>query len=572
MNVHAIVSDAVRHALQAEFGQAHDPLVARTGDTRHGDYQSNVAMALAKALKANPREVATRLAGAIDYATFAVEPEIAGPGFLNFRLSTEFLGRYVAIAAGADRGGAGIVPHSQMVVLDYSSPNVAKRLHVGHLRSTIIGDAMARILAFMGHGTVRDNHVGDWGTQYGLLIVAFRRWADDEALATDPIGHLEALYQRASALAKTDPAFADEGRAELAKLHQGDEENLALWRRFSEISRRDVEELYELLDVHFDCWLGESFYNPQLAGIVERLEQQGIAREDQGALVVYFDGDKELEEHPFIVRKQDGAFLYSTTDLATIEHRMREWKPDRILYFVDRRQVLHFKQLFATADRMGVTGVSFEHIAFGSIMNAEGKPLKTRDGGTPSLRGLLQEGVDAAYKLVRESRTELSDERCHQIARAVGIGAIKFADLSQNRNTDYKFDLAKMISFEGDTGPYLQYTLARINSIFRKLDGTGRPPTPPATVLLEAEEELTLARQLTRFEEVLTKTAETCMPNFLCEYLLALARAYSGFYTNCPVLKAEGATRDSRLALCAAVRHQLTAGLQCLGIEPLEEM
>lgn len=569
MNVHTIVADAVRQALQTEFGQAHEPLVARTGDARHGDYQSNVAMALAKSLKANPREVAARLAGAIAYQKFAVEPEIAGPGFLNFRLSTEFLGRYVAIAAGSERGGAGVAAEPEMVVLDYSSPNVAKRLHVGHLRSTIIGDAMARILAFLGHGTVRDNHVGDWGTQYGLLIVAFRRWADDEALRTDPIGHLEALYQRASALAKEDEAFAAEGRAELAKLHQGDEENLALWRRFSEISRRDVEELYELLDVHFDHWLGESFYNPQLAGIVERLERSGIAREDQGALVVFFEGDKELEESPFIVRKQDGAFLYSTTDLATIEHRMREWKPNRILYFVDRRQALHFKQLFATARRMGVTGVTFEHISFGSIMNAEGKPLKTRDGGTPSLRGLLEEGVDAARALVEESRPDMPTERRDHVARAVGIGAIKFADLSQNRNTDYKFDLAKMISFEGDTGPYLQYTLARINSIFRKLDTHW---APPASVLLEADEELALARQLTRFEEVLEKTGETCMPSFLCEYLLALARAYSGFYTNCPVLKAEGATRDSRLALCAAVRHQLTAGLQCLGIEPLEEM
>lgn len=569
MNVHTIVADAVRTALQAEFGQAHDPLVARTGDPRHGDYQSNVAMALAKSLKANPREVATRLQGAIDVTRFAEAPEIAGPGFLNFKLSTAFLGRFVALAAASERGGAGVAPKPEMVVLDYSSPNVAKRLHVGHLRSTIIGDAMARIFAFLGHGTVRDNHVGDWGTQYGLLITAFRRWADDEALKADPIGHLEALYQRASALAKEDEAFAAEGRAELAKLHQGDEENLALWRRFAEISRKDVEEIYDLLDVHFDFWLGESFYNPHLADIVARLEASGLAREDQGALVVYFEGDKELEDSPFIVRKQDGAFLYSTTDIATIEHRLREWKPDRILYFVDRRQALHFKQLFATARKMGIQDVELEHVGFGSIMNAEGKPLKTRDGGTPSLRQLLQDGIDAAYALVKENRPELPEDRLRKIARAVGIGAIKFADLSQNRNTDYKFDLAKMISFEGDTGPYLQYTLARINSIFRKL---GTHWAPPATVALEVEEEIFLARQLTRFEEVLAKTAETNMPSFLCDYLLTIARAYSGFYTNCPVLKAEGATRDARLALCAAVRHQLTAGLQCLGIEPLEEM
>ncbi|MFP5503820.1 MAG: arginine--tRNA ligase, partial [Candidatus Sericytochromatia bacterium] len=467
------------------------------------------------------------------------------------------------------RGGVGLAAEPQTVVLDYSSPNVAKRLHVGHLRSTIIGEAMKRILAFLGHKAIADNHVGDWGTQYGLLITAFRRWADEEALQADPIGHLEALYQKASATAKEDPEFAAEGRRELAKLHQGDPENLALWKRFVDLSRADVEELYDMLDVTFDHWLGESFYHEYLDDLVKRLEAEGLAREDQGALVIFFEGDADLEETPFLIRKQDGAFLYSTTDLATLEYRLAEWKPDRILYFVDRRQSLHFKQLFAAARRMGIETVELEHISFGSIMNKEGRPLKTREGGTPSLRALLQEGVDAARELLKANRPDFSDEQIERVAKAVGIGAIKYADLSQNRNTDYKFDLAKMIAFEGDTGPYLQYTYARISSIFRKLE---TPWTAPETIQLTHPDEIALARHLVRFEETLAKAGETCMPNYLCDYLFNLAKSYSTFYTNCPILKSEGAVRETRLALCRAVQHQLAAGLTCLGIEPLEEM
>lgn len=567
MNVHAQLSDAVRQAVESAFAESAEPQVARTQDAQFGDYQTNVALRLGKVLKRNPREVAEQLAGAIAWQGLTEAPEIAGPGFINFRLSHDYLGGLVARIAADPRGGVEPVATPQTVVLDFSSPNVAKRLHVGHLRSTILGDAMTRVLRFLGHRAIADNHVGDWGTQFGLLILAFRRWGDEEAFKLDPVPYLEDLYKRASEQAKQDEAFAAEARAELAKLQKGDPDNLALWSRFVEISRWDVERLYGMLDVRFDHWLGESFYNPALAKVVEGLLERGIAREDQGAVVVFFD-EPELEKHPFLVQKQDGAFLYSTTDIATIEYRQREWHPDRVLYFVDRRQELHFRQLFAVARQLGYS-VALEHIAFGSILNAEGRPLKTRAGDTPSLRGLLQEGIDAALALVRENRPDFTAQQAADVSRSVGIGAIKYADLSQNRMTDYKFDLAKMIAFEGNTGPYLQYTYARIASIFRKL---GAEWTPPARVRLEAPEELALARQLSRFEETLHKVAEAAMPNYLCDYLFTLAKAYSTFYTNCPILKSEGETRESRLALCRAVQHQLAAGLGCLGIEPLTEM
>jgi arginyl-tRNA synthetase len=563
MNLLAQISDLVRAAVEREFPGHDVPMAQRSQDGRFGDYQSNAAMPLAKALGKNPREVAQQLAGAVAWQGYSEEPTIAGPGFINFRLTPEFLGEQVRQIANDPRAGVAPAAEPQTVVLDYSSPNVAKRLHVGHIRSTILGAAMYSILGFMGHKVIGDNHVGDWGTQFGLLIVAYRRWGVEQGL--DPIEALEKLYQKASAAAKEDPALADEARAELAKLQQGDPANRALWQEFVDISRKDVESLYAMLGVKFDHWHGESFYEPYLAELVERLQREQIVVEDDGALVVFFGED----ETPFIVRKKDGAYLYATTDIATIEYRLREWQPDRVLYFVDRRQALHFKQLFTTVERMGIRGVQLEHIGFGSIMNKDGKPLKTRDGDTPSLRALLQEGIDKAYDLVKQTRPELGEDQLRAIAHAVGIGAIKYADLSQNRNTDYKFDLDKMIAFDGNTGPYLQYTHARICSIFRKVDAGWQPP---AKVVLAHEDELELARALTRYEETLVKTAESCMPNFLCEHLFNVAKAYSSFYTTCPVLKAKGETRESRLALCRAVQHQLSTGLSALGIEPLEEM
>jgi arginyl-tRNA synthetase len=564
MNTLAHISDLVRAAVEREFPGQNVPVAQRSQDERFGDYQSNAAMPLAKALGQNPRAVAEQLAKAVAWQGISEEPQIAGPGFINFRLTPAFLGQQVAaIAADPTHAGVATVAKPQTVVLDYSSPNVAKRLHVGHIRSTILGSAMYRVLKFLGHHPIGDNHVGDWGTQFGLLIVAVRKWGRNPAV--DPIEDLEDLYKRASALAKEDPAFADEARAELAKLQHGDPANRELWNEFVKVSRQDVESLYEMLEVKFDHWHGESFYEPYLPELVERLERTGLAVEDQGALVIFFGED----ETPFIIRKKDGAYLYSTTDIATLEYRLREFHPDRILYFVDRRQALHFKQLFSVAERMGITGVELEHIGFGSIMGKDGKPLKTRSGDTPPLRALLQEGIDAAYELVKENRPELPEAQLQHIARAVGIGAIKYADLSQNRNTDYKFDLEKMIAFEGNTGPYLQYTHARICSIFRKVEAGW---TPPAQVLLEHEDELALARALIRYEETLLKVTESCMPNFLADHLFTLAKAYSSFYTTCPVLKAEGATRESRLALCLAVRHQLATGLNVLGITALEEM
>lgn len=572
MNPMLDVAERLAAAIRTAFPDVDAVVgVSRTADPQFGDFQSNIAMQLAKPMKRNPREVASAIVEALDFSGLAEKPEIAGPGFINLRLTPDYLGSAVrAAAADAERGGVPRVEHPQTIVLDYSSPNVAKRLHVGHLRSTILGEAMKRVLAFLGHRTIADNHVGDWGTQFGLLIAAFRKWGDEGLLASDPVTHLEGLYQKASALAKEDPAFAEEGRAELARLQAGDPANHALWRRFVDISNAEVQKLYEQLDVSFDHWYGESFYNPELAPTVAKLEEAGIAREDDGALVVFFDGDPELEKHPFLVRKRDGAFLYSTTDIATVAWREREWHPDRVLYFVDKRQALHFKQLFAVARKMGYTHASLEHIDYGTILNAEGKPLKTRDGGTPSLQGLLAEGVEAAKAIMRESRPDFSPEQLDRLGPAVGIGAIKYADMAQNRTTDYKFDLAKLVAFDGNTGPYLQYTHARICSIFRRLEGGF---TVPDSLALAAPEELALARHLTRFGEALTRTAEACTPNVLCEYLYGLARAFSSFYTNCPVLKADTeAQRATRLTLCLAVRTHLRLGLTALAIAPLEEM
>ncbi|RLB49582.1 MAG: arginine--tRNA ligase, partial [Deltaproteobacteria bacterium] len=473
----------------------------------------------------------------------------------------------------------------QKVVVDFSSPNIAKQMHVGHLRSTIIGDALCRLLRAVGHDVIGDNHLGDWGTQFGLLIVDMREWGDETALEADAIVELERVYRLASAKNKDDEAFADAARAELKKLQDGDADNRALWERFVNATRVALDRVYDKLDVSFDEWLGESAYDAALPGVIDLLLEKGIAREDDGAICVFWNDRKESvvpkrlkkqrnaagDPTPFIIRKKDGAYLYSTTDVATVLHRRDHFECDRAIYVVDSRQGPHFDQLFTIMALLGVE-MRLEHVGFGVVLDTTGKPIKTRDGKTITLESLLDEGVERAkaFLLENEDRLRIEPGKLDEVAAAVGIGAIKYADLHQNRNTDYQFDWEKMISLSGNSGPYINYAYARVMNIFVKggvalEDATG-------AIALVAPEELVLGRLLLRYGQVVHAAAETCLPHLICDHLYEVARAFSAFYEACPVLKSDGATRESRLALAALAARQLKAGLGLLGITAVDRM
>ena len=565
----------LREALDLEA-----PAVLRpTQDAKHGDYQINAALPLAKQLKRPPREIAQAIADRLGREEAVEGVEVAGPGFVNLRLADGWLGARLGEAlADRERDGVPEVAEQETVVVDFSSPNVAKQMHVGHLRSTIIGDALQRMLRFVGHRVIGDNHLGDWGTQFGLLIVGMRRFGDDEALSREPIVELERVYKLAAHAAKEDEAFADEARRELAKLQQGDPDNRALWQRFVDTTRASLDAIYARLDVHFDTWLGESAYHDALPGVVELLLEKGIAREDQGAICVFFadlpNAPKNLQkqEVPFIVRKKDGAFLYSTTDIATVFHRKRELGADRALYVVDARQGPHFQQLFAVSQALGIE-IALEHVGFGMVLGKDNKPLKTRDldGKTITLASLLDEAEERAERLMKEEvQTRLDGDALSDLAKVIGIGAVKYADLSQHRTSNYQFDWDKLITLKGNASPYLQYAHARVQSIFDKggIDATSL--AGPLT--LEAPEEAVLARRLIRFGEVVHQATEHRLPHLLCDHLYLLARDYSSFFTECPVLKSEGTTRDSRLALCDLTARQLRRGLGLLGIAAPDRM
>ncbi len=456
-------------------------------------------------------------------------------------------------------------------------------MHVGHLRSTIIGDAIARILSFMGHDVVRDNHLGDWGTQFGLLIVGMREWGDDEALQAAPVLELERVYKLASERAGNDDVFAERARAELAKLQNGDEENRRLWEHFVEVSRAALDAVYAELDVSFDTWLGESAYHDALPGVVEDLLARGIARVDDEAVCVFW-GDidsapKALRKQktPFIVRKKDGAFLYSTTDIATVQYRKEHLQADRALYVVDNRQGLHFQQLFAVMELLGID-MDLEHIGFGTVLGNDGKPLRTRDasGNVITLVSLLEESKQRARQRIEEGiaegRLRVRSEEIDEVSRVVGIGAVKYADLRQNRLSDYQFDWDKMISFQGNAGPYLQYAYARCASIFAKGEVDMDAMAASATILLDAPAEQVLGKHLLRFADVVYQAGTTSQPHLICEHIYELARAFNGFYAECPVLDAKGATRDSRLGLTALTARQIRRGLGLVGIGVVDRM
>ncbi len=579
-----VAATAIRSALELEGSVM--PLLRPTADAQFGDFQINAAMPLAKKLGRPPRELAGPIAEALQREPAIEKAEVAGPGFVNLTLRPAWVGEQLeAMLRDVDKLGVPLVESPETIVVDFSSPNIAKQMHVGHLRTTVIGDSVSRLLGAVGHRVIRDNHIGDWGTQFGLLIVGMREFGDAEELERDAIAELERVYKLASARAKEDEAFAEQARAELARLQAGDADNRALWEQFVTATRASLDRVYALLGVEFDEWLGESAYHDALPEVVERLLSAGIAREDQGALCVFFGelsaAPKGLrkQKEPFIVRKKDGAFLYSTTDIATVLHREQQFRADRSVYVVDARQSLHFRQLFAVMGLLEVN-MRLDHVAFGTVLGDDGKPLRTRDGQPITLFSLLTEAEERAGARIDEARESgklrIADEDLAFAKRAIGIGSVKYADLHQNRMSDYRFDWDKMISFAGNAAPYLMFNYARTRSIFDKasasLGASEEFATFAAPVVPEHATEIALARTLIRFPDVVHRAAETYQPHLLCEHLYSVATAFSRFFTECPVLKAEGATRSSRLGLTALVGRQLERGLGLLGIPVITRM
>jgi len=560
-------------------------VLVRPCDPKFGDYQSNALMSLAKTRKLNPRQLATDVLAKLDVSEVCEKVEIAGAGFLNFRLKNALLAQTLEAAARGEHLFFDQAAQPKTVVIDFSSPNVAKPMHVGHIRSTGIGDALQRTLRLLGHRVISDNHIGDWGTQFGKLIAGWKTILDHEALKKDPIAELERTYRFVNSASEVDPTVLEESRKELVKLQAGDAENAAIWKEMIALSQKQFDAIYGRLGVKFDFALGESFYNPWLGEVVNDLLAKKIARESEGAVGVFSDGsvppkedvflvnrDGEWIADPALVRKSDGGFNYTTTDLATIDYRLKTWSPVEIIYVVDDRQSGHFKKLFATFARWkpeAAKTTKLVHVGFGKIMGDDGKPFKTRSGDTVKLGDLLDEAEERALKIVSEKSPELPEAQRKEIARVIGLGAVKYADLLPNRQSDYIFSWDKMLALQGNTAPYLVYAYARIKSIFRKAEGRRQN----AEIKLAAAEEFALAKHLLNFGITLEAVADELRPNYLCNYLFELAGKFTSFYENCPVLKADDVTtRDSRLALCDLTARVLQQGLATLGIETVEQM
>lgn len=643
----ALEALAPEHASLAE-------MVLPSQDAKFGDYQANFAMPLGKLLGRPPRDVAAevveRLSAQEGFAGMCEPPEVAGPGFVNLRLRREWLADRVADAGRDARLAVDRPTRPRRYVIDFSSPNVAKPMHVGHIRSTVIGDALTRILRRLGHQVVTDNHIGDWGTQFGMIIYGYKHLRDDAALAASPVAELGRLYKLVSQVAEhqaavaealpalaervegaearvaelaaaaqpaepkqakesakklrqaegslaelhseltalrekvaafqADPLLAQVSRshprlgaaalAETAKLHAGDAENVALWRRFLPACLDELEATYDRLRVTFDHTLGESFYHDRLAPVVADLKAKGLARESDGAQCVFLEGF----DAPFLIQKKDGAFLYATTDLATIEYRAKEWRPDAVLYVVDHRQSLHFEQLFATARRWGYDSIELTHVSFGTVLGEDGRPYKTRSGAAVGLRGLLDEAVERARAIADRSDVLETDAERALVAERIGIGGIKYADLAHNRTSDYVFSYEKMLAKTGNTAAYMQYSVARVKGIFTK--GGVDPASlwsSGAAVRLDHPAERALALDLVRYGEALGRVAAEYRPHYLTGYLFDLAGRFAEFFEQCPVLKADDeATRAARLLLCDVVARTLEEGLGLLGIETVERM
>ncbi len=609
-------------------------MVTPSADAKHGYYQANFAMPLAKVLGKKPQDVAKEIIDATPTDGVIEPPTVAGPGFINLKLSDAWIAEQVQKIAASDRLGVAPAETPKTFVIDYSAPNVAKPLHVGHLRSTIIGDALVRILRFLGHTVIGDNHLGDWGTQFGMLIYGYRTFLNKEAYKADPVRELARLYvlvrnvsgtvdilsnaftnfrdqaafdanpvaeltrlyvngvKRAKSGDEDDDEakgpfpnpVADTYRSETAKLHAGDEANLKLWKEFMPACMEEIHKVYRQLEIlPFDHEHGESFYQPMLADVVDELQTKGVTEAGEGGSVIIRFGENNVA----LVRKRDGAFTYTTTDLATVKYRVQTWKPDAVLYVVDSRQGHHFKNLFTAAGKWGYEGVEFNHISFGSVLGKDGKPLKTRDGGVPELGALLDRAVELGghlFELTYWQRAamgheapkwdEISDAEKQEIARAVGIGAVKYADLSQSRTSDYRFDFDKMLATNGNTATYMQYAYARCRSIFRKgnADETAFRTSPPK-VLLTHPAERGLAVQVLKFEEVLSVAAAEYLPHYITQYLWDVAKAFSGFFEGCPVLTAPSEElKQSRLLLVDLTARTIQTALGLLGIRTVERM
>jgi arginyl-tRNA synthetase len=547
-----------------------------------GDYQSNVAMILAKQVKKNPRDLAAEIIEAIHEPNLIETPEIAGPGFINFRITATALDtRLTELLADDTRLGVAKAKSPQTVVADFSAPNVAKPMHVGHIRSTIIGDSLTRIGRFLGHKVISDNHIGDWGTQFGMILWGWKNLLDEAAMKENPIEELLRVYRDVNAKTKDDEALKETCKNELVKLQGGDEENLQIWERCIELSKTGLQKIYSRLDVNFDHWLGESFYNDQLGPLVEQLLESGIAEESDGAVAVFSDGslpekedpllkneDDEWKPQPTLIRKSDGGFLYATTDLATIDYRIDNLDADAIWYIVGAPQQLHFDQIFQVAKRRG-QDADLQFIPFGSILGKDRKMLRTRSGDTVQLADVLDEAIERARKIVEEKNPDFSDEEKTEIAEIIGIGSVKYAELSQFRMTDYIFDWDTMLALKGNTAPYLLNAYVRTRAIFRKL---GSDYEPASEISLTDDAERTLTLKLAQFAEIVPTVLDDFRPNALAQYLYDVATTYHKFWEACPVLKGEGAIRDTRLALCELTGRILRCGLGLLGIRTTEKM
>ncbi len=578
MNLRSMIEQRLAAGLRAAGADENAPaLVKPSARPEFGDYQANGCMAAAKALKTNPRQLAQQVIDAVDLSDVAEKVEIAGPGFINITLSAEMLESQIRKALSDPKLGVAPAATPQIIVVDYSSPNLAKEMHVGHLRSSIIGDAMARVLEFVGHTVIRQNHVGDWGTQFGMLLAYMDTLSvGDQVDVTEKLADLEAFYRQAKAKFDQDPEFADASRRAVVELQGGNEHYLALWQRFVSTSLSHCQAVYDRLNVTLgpENVYGESQYNGDLPKVVADLEEAGLLTESDGAQCVFLDEFKGKDDEPLpvIVRKSDGGYLYATTDLAAMRYRARHLGAKRILYVTDSRQALHFAQVFAVARKAGFVGqaVSLEHIPFGTMMGPDGKPFATRTGGTLKLIDLLDEAEKRAAELIDEKSPELDARQRRQVAAVVGTGAVKYADLSQNRTSDYLFNWDKMISMDGNTAPYMQYAYARVRSIFRK--GQLQETAAVGDVHIDAPAERALALKLAQLPEIIETVASDCMPNVLCAYLFELAGAFMSFYEACPVLKADEQTRTSRLMLCLVTARVIQCGLNLLGIETLEQM
>ena len=577
MNIQALLSEKVSQALIAAGAPADcEPQVRQSAKVQFGDYQANGVMAVAKKLGMAPRQLAEQVLSHLDLNGIASKVEIAGPGFINIFLDPAFLADNVNRALQSERLGVA-TPQVQTIVVDYSAPNVAKEMHVGHLRSTIIGDASVRTLEFLGHKVIRANHVGDWGTQFGMLIAYLEKQQQENA-GEMALADLEGFYREAKKHYDEDEAFAERARSYVVKLQGGDEYFLQMWRKLVDITMSQNQITYDRLNVTLtrDDVMGESLYNPMLPGIVADLKAKGLAVESEGATVVFLDEYKNKEGEPMgvIIQKKDGGYLYTTTDIACAKYRYETLHADRVLYYIDSRQHQHLMQAWTIVRKAGYVpdSVPLEHHMFGMMLGKDGKPFKTRAGGTVKLADLLDEALERARRLVAEKNPDMSADELENLAKVVGIGAVKYADLSKNRTTDYVFDWDNMLAFEGNTAPYMQYAYTRVLSVFRKA-GIDENAMNDAPVVIAEDREAQLAARLLQFEETLSVVAREGTPHVMCAYLYDLAGLFSGFYEHCPILSAESEeTRNSRLKLALLTAKTLKLGLDTLGIETVERM